>query len=64
MKALRRSLKNEKESKAYHVSITPKSALAILPPKKVSLSQMEDDGNPFAHLYSSSLAPRSLISRR
>ncbi|KAM5432476.1 bud emergence protein 1 [Microsporum canis] len=34
MKAIRRSLKGEKE-KSQHVSITPKSALAILPPKKV-----------------------------
>lgn len=33
-KALRRSIKGEKEGKA-HVSIAPKSALAIVPPKKV-----------------------------
>ncbi|KAL4812650.1 hypothetical protein BDW67DRAFT_120942 [Aspergillus spinulosporus] len=37
MKALRRSLKGEKDSKPHHhhLSITPKSAVAILPPKKV-----------------------------
>ncbi|KAJ5580881.1 hypothetical protein N7450_007182 [Penicillium hetheringtonii] len=38
MKAIRRSLKGEKEPKhhhPHHISITPKSALAILPPKKV-----------------------------
>jgi len=34
MKALRRSLKNDRE-KANHISITPKSAIAIVPPKKV-----------------------------
>lgn len=32
--ALRRSLKNDKE-KVNHISITPKSAIAIVPPKKV-----------------------------
>lgn len=37
--ALRRSLKGEKDPnpKHHHISITPKSAIAILPPKKVSL---------------------------
>ncbi|KAJ5659220.1 hypothetical protein N7507_005671 [Penicillium longicatenatum] len=35
MKAIRRSLKGEKDPKHHHISITPKSALAILPPKKV-----------------------------
>ncbi|CAN8102904.1 unnamed protein product [Discula destructiva] len=35
MKALRRSIKGEKEGKLQHVSIAPKSALAIVPPKKV-----------------------------
>lgn len=34
MKALRRSLKNDKE-RVNHISITPKSAVAIVPPKKV-----------------------------
>ncbi|EFX05324.1 protein kinase activator [Grosmannia clavigera kw1407] len=34
MKALRRSIKGEKEVKS-HASITPKSAVAIVPPKKV-----------------------------
>lgn len=34
MKAIRRSLKGDK-AHSHHVSITPKSALAILPPKKV-----------------------------
>jgi hypothetical protein len=29
-------LKGEKDPKHHHISITPKSALAILPPKKVS----------------------------
>ncbi|OJD10736.1 hypothetical protein ACJ73_09712, partial [Blastomyces percursus] len=33
--AIRRSLKGEKEPKPQHISITPKSAIAILPPKKV-----------------------------
>lgn len=32
--ALRRSLKNDKE-RVNHISITPKSAVAIVPPKKV-----------------------------
>jgi len=35
-KAIRRSLKGDKEPKPQHISITPKSAIAILPPKKVS----------------------------
>ncbi|APA12962.1 hypothetical protein SS1G_08454 [Sclerotinia sclerotiorum 1980 UF-70] len=36
MKALRRSIKGEKpDSKVQHVSLTPKSAVAIVPPKKV-----------------------------
>ncbi|KAL2004054.1 hypothetical protein VTN02DRAFT_559 [Thermoascus thermophilus] len=35
MKAIRRSLKGERDSKPHHISITPKSAIAILPPKKV-----------------------------
>lgn len=36
MKALRRSIKGEKnDSKVQHISITPKSAVAIVPPKKV-----------------------------
>ncbi|EAW13380.1 phosphatidylinositol-3-phosphate-binding protein BEM1 [Aspergillus clavatus NRRL 1] len=37
MKAIRRSLKGEKDPKPHHhhLSITPKSAIAILPPKKV-----------------------------
>ncbi|OQE80778.1 hypothetical protein PENNAL_c0044G05279 [Penicillium nalgiovense] len=35
MKAFRRSLKGEKDPKHHHISITPKSAIAILPPKKV-----------------------------
>lgn len=34
-KALRRSIKGEKDGKPPHVSIAPKSALAIVPPKKV-----------------------------
>jgi len=33
-KALRRSIKGEKE-KQPHISIAPKSAVAIVPPKKV-----------------------------
>lgn len=36
--AIRRSLKGEKDPKHHHISITPKSAIAILPPKKVSAS--------------------------
>lgn len=39
-KALRRSIKGEKEGKPPHVSIAPKSALAIVPPKKVRHSAM------------------------
>ncbi|KAJ5942734.1 hypothetical protein N7516_002902 [Penicillium verrucosum] len=35
MKAFRRSLKGDKDPKHHHISITPKSAIAILPPKKV-----------------------------
>ncbi|PQE13641.1 bud emergence 1 protein [Rutstroemia sp. NJR-2017a BVV2] len=36
IKALRRSIKGEKaDSKVQHISITPKSAVAIVPPKKV-----------------------------
>ncbi|KAH0556836.1 hypothetical protein GP486_005377 [Trichoglossum hirsutum] len=36
MKALRRSMKGEKtETKIQHISITPKSAITIVPPKKV-----------------------------
>ncbi|CEJ55346.1 Putative Protein kinase activator Bem1 (Fragment) [Penicillium brasilianum] len=38
MKAIRRSLKGEKDPRHHHhhhISITPKSAIAILPPKKV-----------------------------
>lgn len=34
LQALRRSIKGEKDAKP-HVSIAPKSALAIVPPKKV-----------------------------
>jgi len=34
--ALRRSIKGEKESKP-HITIAPKSAVAIVPPKKVRL---------------------------
>jgi bud emergence protein 1 len=36
IKALRRSIKGEEKAKA-HVSIGPKSAVAIVPPKKVRL---------------------------
>ena len=36
-KALRRSIKGDKESKP-HISIAPKSAVAIVPPKKVRLA--------------------------
>ncbi|KAL2047037.1 hypothetical protein N7G274_001055 [Stereocaulon virgatum] len=35
MKAIRRSIKGEKETKPLHNSITPKSAIAIQPPKRV-----------------------------
>ena len=39
--ALRRSIKGDKsDSKVSHISITPKSALAIQPPKKVCSSSM------------------------
>jgi bud emergence protein 1 len=33
--ALRRSIKGEKDARPQHISITPKSAVAIVPPKKV-----------------------------
>lgn len=33
--AIRRSIKGEKDTKINHISITPKSAIAIVPPKKV-----------------------------
>jgi len=36
LKALRRSIKGDKENKP-HISIAPKSAVAIVPPKKVRL---------------------------
>ncbi|KAK0636676.1 hypothetical protein B0T17DRAFT_587754 [Bombardia bombarda] len=35
IKALRRSIKGDKESKQPHITIAPKSAVAIVPPKKV-----------------------------
>jgi len=35
MKALRRSIKGEKENKQPHFTIAPKSDIAVLPPKKV-----------------------------
>ncbi|TVY19470.1 Protein scd2/ral3 [Lachnellula arida] len=35
MKALRRSIKGDKDSKGQHISIAPKSAISIVPPKKV-----------------------------
>ncbi|KAF4632211.1 hypothetical protein G7Y89_g5912 [Cudoniella acicularis] len=35
MKALRRSIKGEKDSKVQHISIAPKAAISIIPPKKV-----------------------------
>lgn len=37
-KALRRSIKGEKDGGKPHVSIAPKSALAIVPPKKVCVN--------------------------
>ncbi|MCJ1440207.1 MAG: bud emergence protein 1 [Stictis urceolatum] len=35
MKALRRSIKGDKDTRPHHISIQPKSATAIIPPKKV-----------------------------
>ncbi|CAG8962324.1 hypothetical protein HYFRA_00005379 [Hymenoscyphus fraxineus] len=35
MKALRRSIKGEKDNRPHHISIAPKSAVSIEPPKKV-----------------------------
>jgi hypothetical protein len=32
----RRSMKGEKDSRPHHISIPPKDAIAIVPPKKVS----------------------------
>ncbi|KAL4787579.1 hypothetical protein BJX76DRAFT_301233 [Aspergillus varians] len=49
MKALRRSLKGEKDPKPHHhhhLSITPKSAVAILPPKKVIKALYEYQPEP------------------
>ncbi|KAL3475284.1 hypothetical protein BJX99DRAFT_259574 [Aspergillus californicus] len=49
MKALRRSLKGEKDPKPHHhhhLSITPKTAVAILPPKKVIKALYEYQPEP------------------
>ncbi|KAI9865173.1 MAG: bud emergence protein 1 [Trichoglossum hirsutum] len=44
MKALRRSMKGEKtETKIQHISITPKSAITIVPPKKASAPSRNPD---------------------
>ncbi|PLB40531.1 phosphatidylinositol-3-phosphate-binding protein BEM1 [Aspergillus candidus] len=51
MKAIRRSLKGEKDPKPHHhhhLSITPKSAIAILPPKKV-IKALYDYQPEFGH---------------
>lgn len=41
LQAIRRSIKGEKsDSKPHHISITPKSAIAILPPKKVGIPEI------------------------
>lgn len=47
MKALRRSIKGEEKAKA-HVSIGPKSAVAIVPPKKVR--SLQPSPNPLCGL--------------
>ena len=41
VQALRRSIKGEKENKAQHISIAPKQAVSIVPPKKVRSSSLE-----------------------
>ncbi|KAI9754343.1 MAG: hypothetical protein M4579_004741 [Chaenotheca gracillima] len=50
MKALRRSMKGEKQEGKFHhqhhVSITPKDAIAILPPKKVIRALYDYEANP------------------
>lgn len=47
--ALRRSIKGEKENKP-HLSIAPKSAIAIIPPKKVRQPFFLLDTLPFLTL--------------
>ncbi|KAI9704856.1 MAG: bud emergence protein 1 [Candelina mexicana] len=47
MKALRRSIKGDKtDTKLHHISITPKSAVAIIPPKKVIRALYDYDADP------------------
>ena len=40
MKAIRRSIKGEKDTRPLHNSMTPKSAIAIQPPKRVCLTHL------------------------
>ncbi|KAJ5675721.1 hypothetical protein N7462_008618, partial [Penicillium macrosclerotiorum] len=58
--AIRRSLKGEKEPKhhPHHISITPKSALAILPPKKVRTLPPLETLDPLWHLIPPPSPPR------
>ncbi|KAI9821228.1 MAG: bud emergence protein 1 [Pycnora praestabilis] len=47
MKALRSSMKGEKaKSKVQHISLTPKSAIAIIPPKKVIKALYDHEADP------------------
>ncbi|KAJ5571877.1 hypothetical protein N7535_005537 [Penicillium sp. DV-2018c] len=65
MKAFRRSLKGEKDPKHHHISITPKSATSILPPKKVSCSlwlRLKIRRHLFLLIFEESLAPLCLSS--
>ena len=36
----RRSIKSEKDTRSHHISIPPKDAIAIVPPKKVSRARL------------------------
>lgn len=47
MKAIRRSIKGDKDTRqVHHTSLTPKSALAIVPPKKVCALRLKpEDGH-------------------
>ncbi|MCJ1415861.1 bud emergence protein 1 [Xylographa parallela] len=50
MKAIRRSMKGGKDDpRPHHISITPKSAIAILPPKKVIKALFDYEPEPQNH---------------
>jgi len=72
IKALRRSIKGEKENKQPHFTIAPKSDIAVLPPKKVSLSPSRNRSGairptPTLHIdngISTRLSARSTIMKQ